>query len=691
MMTSRLLELTGTMRKGESLFIPMRLERLTLWNSPPEAILCFSNARRGGQDSVMEGDALARDAEGRAVLEVAGCLTRQTNREAMLRELRRDGEGLLYHLLWREAPPVSAAAVKTGREAVACLRLGDGPPPPELARLPRAPETNIAAFLAGTDGKPVLVLAHLPGTARDAGREMREAAGLWRILRDCANASSPPRLHLLTRGLAAEADGPGETGGAGLAGASLPGLAASFALEHPGLLVSVIDLPLVPERGDYSRALDYCLSLGDALAEPASLALRRGKILSCRLAAAKPPRRTADVDYSGTHLVSGGTGALGLKTALWLAEHGAACLALLSRSGGSAGALAETAQRVRAAGCRLLTLKGDVSDEGDLRAALARVRAEAPPLRGVFHAAGARDDGLLINLSEERLLRVLRPKIQGAILLDRLTREDGLNFFVCYSSAGSLLGSGGQAAYNAANHFLNALCRARRRDGLAAAAPCFGPWAEGGMADDARVGANLRQQGIRPLSGGDALSAMFAGLAGPSAVYGIMDMDWPLFASRRNIDPRGFFSLAAARTPGPAAKPVEAGASAPIDFFAGARRADGGLDRAATLEGLRRQVASLLGQGDFTLIAPDKPIMDYGFDSLMAVRFSDAVGKALGLRVPVSVAFELPTLDKICAWLCAKAGQDQAAGPAEKTAPSPERLGPAKRPGWLSALFDGPP
>ncbi|MDR1520066.1 MAG: acyltransferase domain-containing protein, partial [Planctomycetota bacterium] len=31
MMTSRLLELTGTMRKGESLFIPMRLERLTLW------------------------------------------------------------------------------------------------------------------------------------------------------------------------------------------------------------------------------------------------------------------------------------------------------------------------------------------------------------------------------------------------------------------------------------------------------------------------------------------------------------------------------------------------------------------------------------------------------------------------------------------------------------------------------------
>jgi hypothetical protein len=41
------------------------------------------------------------------------------------------------------------------------------------------------------------------------------------------------------------------------------------------------------------------------------------------------------------------------------------------------------------------------------------MRAELPPVRGVFHAAMVLDDGLLANLDGERLRRVLAPKVSG--------------------------------------------------------------------------------------------------------------------------------------------------------------------------------------------------------------------------------------------------------------------------------------
>ncbi len=56
---------------------------------------------------------------------------------------------------------------------------------------------------------------------------------------------------------------------------------------------------------------------------------------------------------------------------------------------------------------------------------------------------------------------MLRGKAHGARVLDELTRDLPLDFFVLYSSAGRLLGPVGQGAYAAANAELDALGRAR--------------------------------------------------------------------------------------------------------------------------------------------------------------------------------------------------------------------------------------
>ena len=108
----------------------------------------------------------------------------------------------------------------------------------------------------------------------------------------------------------------------------------------------------------------------------------------------------------------------------------------------------------------------DVADEGQLSGFLDEFRAEGwPPIRGVVHAAGVLQDGLLVQLDAAALNTVLRPKVMGGWLLHRLLEDEPLDFFVLFSSAGSLLGQPGQGNYAAANAFLDALASSPKSPG----------------------------------------------------------------------------------------------------------------------------------------------------------------------------------------------------------------------------------
>ena len=86
----------------------------------------------------------------------------------------------------------------------------------------------------------------------------------------------------------------------------------------------------------------------------------------------------------------------------------------------------------------------------------------------------------------ERFRTTLAPKAFGACHLDRLTKDDDLDFFIVYSSVSSVLGSPGQANYATANALLDGLVAQRKAQGLPATGVNFGPWANGGMASFAR-------------------------------------------------------------------------------------------------------------------------------------------------------------------------------------------------------------
>jgi pimaricinolide synthase PimS1 len=87
--------------------------------------------------------------------------------------------------------------------------------------------------------------------------------------------------------------------------------------------------------------------------------------------------------------------------------------------------------------------------------------------------------------------------------------------------------------------------------------------------------------------------------------------------------------------------------------------------RRTVQEHVRAELAKILGADPGIAIAPDVPLQELGFDSLMAVELRNVLAKSLGLALPPTLALDYPTLDALGAQLLARffpgeAGEDAA-------------------------------
>src|SRR5262249_12916577 len=105
---------------------------------------------------------------------------------------------------------------------------------------------------------------------------------------------------------------------------------------------------------------------------------------------AAPPALSAD----GTYLITGGLGSLGIRIAQWMASRGAKNLVLIGR-GGPGEEASRAIDGIVEQGARVVIQAGDVAHESDVSKTVEVITATMPPLRGVVHAAGVLDDGVL--------------------------------------------------------------------------------------------------------------------------------------------------------------------------------------------------------------------------------------------------------------------------------------------------------
>ncbi|XP_072557226.1 mycolipanoate synthase-like [Paramormyrops kingsleyae] len=169
------------------------------------------------------------------------------------------------------------------------------------------------------------------------------------------------------------------------------------------------------------------------------------------------------------YVVTGGLSGLGLETVKFIAHRGGRCIVTLSRRGLSTEVQLEINVLQSQYDVSITCLQCDVSDLDQVMKAISVTGQRFPtcPIRGVFHSAVVLQDGLIETLDKSAFMRVLKPKVTGALNLHYATINFQLDYFVCYSSISSVIGNASQANYAAANSFLDLFCHYRRNHGLA--------------------------------------------------------------------------------------------------------------------------------------------------------------------------------------------------------------------------------
>ncbi|HEY0807977.1 MAG TPA: type I polyketide synthase, partial [Pseudonocardiaceae bacterium] len=472
--------------------------------------------------------------------------------------------------------------------------------------------------VAGTDGE------HVPGAVRARTADVLEGLQSWQRTAEGA------RLLVVTTGATGSRPD--------LAAAAVLGLVGSAQAEHPEL-ITLVDIDASPAS---RRALPAAVD-GN---EP-RLSIRDGIVYRQRLVRAAPAASSPEFG-GGTVLVTGGTGALGALVARHLvADLVVRHVVLLSRRGPDAPGAERLGTELRDLGATVRIVAGDAADRATVEEIVATCE---PALTGIVHTAGVIDAGILSSLDNDRLARVLAPKVDAAWTLHEATAHLQLTRFVLFSSISGVLGQAGQANYAAANTCLDALAVHRRALGLPALSLAWGPWEHGGgMAGDlpATVRRRMTATGLTAMTDEEGLALFDAALDAREPVL------VPALLGPPTSDvPPLLADLVPRRTP----LRIRAAEGTWRQLFVGLDAAE---RRHRLTELVRAELADILGYTEPAEFPLDEPFSTLGFDSLAATLARGRLAERCGLSLPVTVLFDHPTCTDLATHLDTALGTER--------------------------------
>jgi acyl carrier protein/NADP-dependent 3-hydroxy acid dehydrogenase YdfG len=442
--------------------------------------------------------------------------------------------------------------------------------------------------------------------------------------------------------------------------APLWGLGRVIALEQPEVWGGLIDLaPESTVDSDVDALLEEVLR-GDGEDQVARRA--QARLVPRLVPAAVPVAPAYEWKADGSYLVTGGLGGLGLKIARWMAEHGAGSLTLVGRRGlpdraqwgslppGSReAAQVSEIEAIESLGTAVHVVAADVADVASMQGVIAEFGRDRPPLRGVVHAAAALTNWSIVDMPQQALAEMLRPKISGTVLLHELTRAVDLDFFVLFSSTTGLWGSRDLAHYAAANHFLDAFAEYRRALGLPAISIDWGTWDEMRVASE-QERAMVASLGMEPMPSDQALQILGHLLRADRSQIAVASVDWDILKSayeaRRH---RPFLSLVT-----PHRKAAGRRQTRTTDRSELLQKLESVPDDdryGVVVEYLCEEVARTLGIPATQITDVSQGLFDMGMDSLMSVELKGHIEAAVGCPMPSTLTFNYPSIQALAEFL----------------------------------------
>ncbi|MDY6988820.1 MAG: SDR family NAD(P)-dependent oxidoreductase [Thermodesulfobacteriota bacterium] len=680
----------------DDLYVPFRLSDFTFYGppAPGSPLWCYSRIQEETDLSAAGpmGDVSLFDETGKVIAQVKGFEFRRASREVLTGRARKGVEDWLYEVAWQPQEIDAAKGVRQepGQWLIFSDKAGTGE---KLAHLlerqghtyalvladqtysrqgekrfhvnPERPEDFHRLFQElGQRGessphsetllslKGVVYLWALDETAQNPGLGHIEAAqactcaGVLHLTQALGRApwAKPPRLWLATR----QAQPAGDIAGTlAIEQSPLWGLGRVIALEHPELECTLLDLG---QGGDMDEAQGLLAEFQAAGVEN-QIAFRLGARYVARLIPLAPQSNSDGplIHEDGSYLIAGGLGGLGKRLARWLVDHGARHLILNSRSPVTEPGK-EAVSALEQRGTQVRILRADISNPAEAAHLFDTLQETMPPLRGVIHAAGLLEDGLLMGQTFEGFQHVMAPKVSGAWNLHTLTRNMPLDFFVCFSSTAALLGSRSQGNYGAANAFLDTLAHHRHAMGLPALTINWGPWSEAGMA--ARLNQRDRQrwaeQGLGTVTPEQGLAVLNRLLVQDAPQVVVLPADWSTFPEAFYNGARPAFFDAISRKP-------ESSPKGPSPLTQSLEQAPPEERQTLLTAHVRSQIAETLGVKRPEQVKPRDRLLDSGIDSMMAIELKDRLEAGLGVSLPSTLVFDYPTLEALVDYLAEEA------------------------------------
>ncbi len=650
--------------KESDLFLPVGVERLVSYETLPPEVWCHATWGHDADDLRFADLELYND-NGDVLLTISGLKLRKLDRAAMRRMSGGGAERLVYgikHQPYSLTPnPVNAT------NWLIVADRGDGVAEAIQQRLTESGQsvhrcslqTDAVEMLSAFDAeRPLNGIAWLLSDNTEAN-----CTGLLKLIQALKTTGVPELrcgIGLVTRGAthvlrssavsaeSAAANQDESHGGdhrATMDGdgcnplqSQYQGFGRVLGAEHPEYRCRLIDL-----GNDSQKSAERLADILLVDTRENELVMRDDLLVVPRLAKIKAsvrrkPRRKPFENWGDRScLITGGLGSLGRHAAEWLAHKGVPHVVLISRRQPDEQA-EQQLQKIRDLGCDVVVHAADVTSRAQMTALIGRFGNDLPELGGVIHAAGVLDDGRIVDQSWDRFAPVIATKVRGAELLDQLTDGMFLNFFILYSSAASVLGSPGQSNYATANAFLDGLARKREHAGKLATSINWGPW-DSGMADNDLIKKRLALQGIAPLTVEEAHAAMEIILERAMPQATVMDVDW-----RRMTMGLGGETPPLLEALTPMRQKSQMGDSA---FVGKLKQLRGNAQKELLVKTVQELLQTVLSTPD----APetDRPLIEMGLDSLMAVEFSTQLQMTLGEQFPIgpTMLFDHPTIDDI--------------------------------------------
>lgn len=343
---------------------------------------------------------------------------------------------------------------------------------------------------------------------------------------------------------------------------------------------------------------------------------------------------------NGVYLITGGTGGLGIIFANEIARKTKKATVILAGRSSLNAEREEQLIKIRAQGVTVEYLQTDVADLTSVNALIQYILQEYGTLHGIIHSAGVLRDSFILKKTEEEITEVLAPKVSGVTNLDLASREIALEFLILCSSTTGITGNPGQADYALANAYMdwfarhrNSLVLKKQRSGRCISVN-WPLWKNGGMqVTEEQEQILFHNFGMVPLETDAAFDALYRVMATDAKQLMLFQGDLKklhsvfLQHSAKDIEPHRV-----AKTENKSGKH--------------GREAENEASERSRNLAFFTKVLSATIKLPFDQINVDKPLEEYGIDSVMVMRMTNELEKVFG-SLSKTLFFEHQTIHEL--------------------------------------------